>query len=146
LAAIAALGLSIRSAGLFGGVPLPSVIQIVVGVLVLDFSTGYLAHRIMHMWPAMWRFHRVHHSDDFVDVTTTYRTHPVETVWRFLFSVIPVWLIGVPAQAVLIQRLLQSAFGVMEHSNVRLPRVTDRVLSKILVTPNVHKVHHSRML
>jgi len=89
LAAIAALGLSFRSAGLFGGVPLPSVVQIVIGVLVLDFSTGYLAHRIMHMWPAMWRFHRVHHSDDFVDVTTRYRTHPVETVWRFLLQSSP---------------------------------------------------------
>ena len=144
LAAIAALGLSIRSAGLFGGVPLPSVIQIVVGVVVLDFSTGYLAHRIMHMWPAMWRFHRVHHSDDFVDVTTTYRTHPVETVWRFLFAIVPVWLLGVPAAAVVIQRLLQASNGVLEHSNIRLWAPIDHVLSLVWVTPNVHKIHHSR--
>ena len=144
LAAIAALGLSIRSASVFGGLPLPSVIQIVVGVLVLDFSTGYLAHRIMHMWPAMWRFHRVHHSDDFVDVTTTYRTHPVETVWRFLFAIVPVWLLGVPAAAVVIQRLLQASNGVLEHSNIRLWAPIDRVLSLVWVTPNVHKIHHSR--
>ena len=145
LAAIAALGLSIRSARVFGGMP-PSVIQIVVGVLVLDFSTGYLAHRIMHMWPAMWRFHRVHHSDDFVDVTTTYRTHPVETVWRFLFAIVPVWLLGVPAAAVVIQRLLQASNGVLEHSNIRLWAPIDRVLSLVWVTPNVHKIHHSRQL
>jgi sterol desaturase/sphingolipid hydroxylase (fatty acid hydroxylase superfamily) len=146
LAAIAAVGLSIRSAGVFGGLPLPSIIQIVVGVLVLDFSTGYLAHRIMHMSPAMWRFHRVHHSDDFVDVTTTYRTHPVETVWRFLFAIVPVWILGVPAAAVVIQRLLQASNGVLEHSNIRLWAPIDRVLSLVWVTPNVHKIHHSRQL
>jgi len=98
----------------------------------------------MHMWPAMWRFHRVHHSDDFVDVTTTYRTHPVETVWRFLFAIVPVWLLGVPAAAVVIQRLLQASNGVLEHSNIRLWAPIDRVLSLVWVTPNVHKIHHSR--
>ena len=74
---------------------------IVVGIVVLDFSVGYASHRTMHAWPAMWRFHRVHHSDAFVDVTTTYRTHPVETAWRFLFAIVPVWLLGIPAQAVI---------------------------------------------
>src|SRR5207245_5878098 len=115
-----------------------------VCVVVLDFSTGYLAHRIMHMVPAMWRFHRVHHSDDFVDVTTTYRTHPVETVWRFLFAIVPVWLLGVPAAAVVIQRLLQASNGVLEHSNIRLWAPIDRVLSLGWVTPNLHKSNHLR--
>lgn len=146
LAAIIALGLSVRSASVFGGVHAPSAIQIVVGVLVLDFSTGYLAHRIMHAWPAMWRFHRVHHSDDFVDVTTTYRTHPVETVWRFLFAIVPVWVLGIPAAAVVIQRLLQASNGVLEHANIRLWAPIDRALSLVWVTPNVHKIHHSRQL
>jgi sterol desaturase/sphingolipid hydroxylase (fatty acid hydroxylase superfamily) len=98
----------------------------------------------MHAWPAMWRFHRVHHSDEFVDVTTTYRTHPVETVWRFLFGIVPIWLLGIPAQAVMIQRLLQASNGVIEHGNIRLRPGIDRVLSTVWVTPNVHKVHHSR--
>jgi sterol desaturase/sphingolipid hydroxylase (fatty acid hydroxylase superfamily) len=144
LAAIAALGLSIRSVGFLGGLPL--LVQFVVGVVLLDFSTGYLAHRLMHAWPAMWRFHRVHHSDDFVDVTTTYRTHPVETVWRFLFAVVPVWMIGIPAAAVVIQRLLQASNGVIEHANIRLWAPLDRLLSLLWVTPNVHKIHHSREL
>ena len=78
------------------------------------------------MWPAMWRFHQVHHSDPFVDVTTTYRTHPVETVWRFLFAIVPVWLLGIPAQAVVIQRLLQATNGVIEHANIRLWPPLDR--------------------
>ena len=98
----------------------------------------------MHMWPVMWRFHQIHHSDPFVDVTTTYRTHPVETVWRFLFAIVPVWLLGIPAQAVMIQRLLQATNGIIEHANIRLWAPLDRVLSLVWVTPNVHKIHHSR--
>src|SRR2546421_6714109 len=87
--------------------------DIVVGVIALDLSVGYLSHRTMHMWPAMWRFHQIHHSDPFVDVTTTYRTHPTETAWRFLFAIVPVWVLGLPAQAVLVQRLLQAT--TIEH-------------------------------
>ena len=64
----------------------------------------------------MWRFHQIHHSDPFVDVTTTYRTHPVETVWRFAFAIVPIWILGIPAQAVVIQRLLQATNGVLEHA------------------------------
>jgi sterol desaturase/sphingolipid hydroxylase (fatty acid hydroxylase superfamily) len=144
--AAAVLALSLRPAGLLSVTAWSPTVRIVLGVVLLDFCVGYLSHRTLHMSPTLWRFHRIHHCDDFVDVTTTYRTHPVETVWRFLFSVVPVWLVGIPAQAVLLQRLLQSAFGVIEHSNIRLPRRLDRVLSVALVTPNLHKVHHSRRL
>src|SRR5262249_3213559 len=142
----AVLAFSLRPAGLLSLTAWSPTLRIVLGVVVLDFSIGALSHRLLRRSPFLWRFHRIHHCDDFVDVTTTYRTHPVETVWRFLFSVGPVWLVGIPAQAVVIQRLLQASFGVMEHSNIRLPRALDRILSTILVTPNVHKVHHSRLL
>lgn len=140
----AAAALAFRPAGLFARVGWPALIEIAIGVVILDFSVGYLSHRTMHMWPAMWRFHQIHHSDPFVDVTTTYRTHPVETVWRFLFAIVPVWIFGIPAQAVVIQRLLQSTNGVIEHANIRLWPPLDRVLSLVWVTPNVHKIHHSR--
>ena len=145
LASIAATAaLTLRPAGLLARLGWPAWLTIVVGIVVLDFSVGYLSHRTMHAWPAMWRFHRVHHSDDFVDVTTTYRTHPVETVWRFLFAIVPVWLLGIPAQAVMIQRLLQATNGVIEHGNIRLRPALDRAVSLVWVTPNVHKIHHSR--
>jgi len=121
-------------------------VQIVAGILILDFSAGYLAHRVLHLFPILWRFHRVHHSDDFVDVTTTYRTHPVETVWRFLFVIVPVWMIGIPTLAVVIQRLVSAANGILEHGNIRLWNPLDRALSLVWVTPNVHKIHHSREL
>ena len=80
--ALVAHALSARPARLMAGLGLPVVARVAIGVVLLDFSTGYVAHRLMHLWPAMWRFHRIHHSDEFVDVTTTYRTHPVESVWR----------------------------------------------------------------
>jgi sterol desaturase/sphingolipid hydroxylase (fatty acid hydroxylase superfamily) len=142
LTAVAALAL--RPRGLMTWFGWPIWAQIATGIVVLDFSVGYLSHRGLHMLPAMWRFHQIHHSDPFVDVTTTYRTHPVETVWRFLFAIVPVWLLGIPAPAVAFQRLLQATNGILEHSNVRLWPPIDRVLSLVWVTPNVHKIHHSR--
>jgi sterol desaturase/sphingolipid hydroxylase (fatty acid hydroxylase superfamily) len=147
LASIAALAaVWLRPAGAFAGLSWPMWAQVLVGIVILDFSVGYLSHRAMHMWSPMWRFHQVHHSDDFVDVTTTYRTHPVETVWRFMFAIIPIWLLGLPAPAVVIQRLLQATNGVIEHANIRLWAPLDRVLSLVWVTPNVHKIHHSRRI
>ena len=140
----AAAALTLRPAGVLARLGWPAWLDVLVGIVVLDFSVGYLSHRTMHAWPAMWRFHRVHHSDAFVDVTTTYRTHPVETAWRFLFAIVPVWLLGIPAQAVVIQRLLQATNGVIEHGNIRVWPLLDRVLSLVWVTPNVHKIHHSR--
>jgi sterol desaturase/sphingolipid hydroxylase (fatty acid hydroxylase superfamily) len=145
LASVAAMAaVSLRPTGLLARLGWPMGLDIVAGIVVLDFSIGYLSHRTMHAWPAMWRFHRVHHSDAFVDVTTTYRTHPVETAWRFLFGIIPIWILGIPAPAVVIQRLLQAANGVIEHGNIRLWPPLDRALSWVWVTPNVHKIHHSR--
>ena len=145
LASVAAIAaLTLRPAGVLTKLDWPAWLHIIVGIIVLDFSVGYLSHRAMHAWPAMWRFHRVHHSDDFVDVTTTFRTHPVETAWRFLFAIVPVWLLGIPAQAVVIQRLLQVTNGILEHGNIRLWPRLDRALSLVWVTPNVHKIHHSR--
>jgi sterol desaturase/sphingolipid hydroxylase (fatty acid hydroxylase superfamily) len=142
--AILALAVSLQPPALARGLGWPMLVEIVAGIVILDFSAGYLAHRALHRFPILWRFHRVHHSDDFVDVTTTYRTHPVETVWRFLFVIVPVWVIGIPALAVVIQRLVSATNGILEHGNIRLWRPLDRVLSLVWVTPNVHKIHHSR--
>ena len=142
----AVLALRWRPAGVLAQLQWPAWIEIALGIVVLDFCIGYLSHRTMHMWPAMWKFHQIHHNDPFVDVTTTYRTHPVETVWRFLFGIVPIWMLGIPAQAVVIQRLLQATNGILEHANIRLWEPLDRVLSQVWVTPNVHKIHHSRAI
>jgi len=142
-AALIAVALSLEGPGLMARLALPSAVRIAASIVVLDFFFGYLAHRAMHIWPALWRVHRVHHSDPFVDATTTYRTHPLEVLWRFLFMMVPVWVLGIPADVVLIYRLLSAINGILEHANIRPARSLDRVLSRIWVTPNMHKVHHS---
>lgn len=141
--AVLALALSLEGPGVLSRIGLPMAAQIVAGVAVLDFCFGYLAHRTMHMTPILWRVHRVHHSDRFVDVTTTFRNHPIEGLWRFLFVIVPVWLLGVPAAAVVIHRLLSVVNGILEHANIRLWPVLDRTVSLVWVTPHMHKVHHS---
>jgi sterol desaturase/sphingolipid hydroxylase (fatty acid hydroxylase superfamily) len=141
--AIAAVAFSAQPTTLMARLGLPITAQVLIGIVVVDFSTSYLAHLLMHHSPTLWRFHRIHHSDEFVDATTTFRTHPVESVWRFLFAVVPVWILGIPASAVVIQRLLQATNGVLQHANVRVWRPLDRFLSLVWVTPDVHKIHHS---
>jgi sterol desaturase/sphingolipid hydroxylase (fatty acid hydroxylase superfamily) len=144
LTVAAALCLPPASAGLLGAAGMPVSARIVVGIVALDLAYGYLAHRTMHAWPALWRYHRVHHSDAFVDVTTSYRTHPVETAWRHLWLFATVWGLGVPAAAVVAFRVLSAVNGLLEHANVRVAPALDAALSRVWVTPNVHKVHHSR--
>jgi sterol desaturase/sphingolipid hydroxylase (fatty acid hydroxylase superfamily) len=123
---------------------LPMAAQLVVGIMALDFAFGYVAHRTMHASPRLWRFHRVHHSDPFVDVTTSYRTHPVENAWRHLWMVSTIWLLGVPASVLVVYRAMSVVNGVLEHANIRVNAGLDTRLSRVWVTPNMHKVHHSR--
>jgi sterol desaturase/sphingolipid hydroxylase (fatty acid hydroxylase superfamily) len=144
IAAGVAVALSLQGPGLMSRLGVPILAQIIGGFVVLDFSFGYLAHRTMHGSPTLWRAHRVHHSDPFVDATTTFRNHPIEGLWRFLFLIVPIWTLGVPAEAVALQRLLTVINGSLEHANIRVWPPLDRVLSLIWVTPNMHKVHHSR--
>jgi sterol desaturase/sphingolipid hydroxylase (fatty acid hydroxylase superfamily) len=143
-AAAIALALSWHAPGLMARRGVPFAAQVVVSVVVLDFFFGYLAHRAMHVSPSLWRMHRVHHADPFVDVTTTFRTHPVEGLWRFVFMIVPVWIFALPAEAVVVYRLLSAINGILEHANIRVWQPLDRAVSLVWVTPNMHKVHHSR--
>ena len=142
--ATAALALPLASPGLMAAAGLPAAAQLALGIVALDFAYGYAAHRTMHASPLLWRFHRVHHSDAFVDVTTSFRTHPVEIAWRYLWLFATVWALGVPAAALAAFRALSSVNGVLEHANLRLRPALDAVLSWVWVTPQMHKVHHSR--
>lgn len=110
---------------------------------MLDLAT-YLAHRSMHLLPALWRVHRVHHADPFLDVTTTLRQHPLETLWRFLWIAVPTWALGLPLAGVLVYRVVSALQGVAEHANVRVWAPLDRLVSLVWCTPNMHKIHHSR--
>jgi sterol desaturase/sphingolipid hydroxylase (fatty acid hydroxylase superfamily) len=110
---------------------------------VLDFMYGYAAHVLLHKIPMLWRVHRVHHSDPFVDVTTSLRQHPIEGLWRFIFMTIPAWILGLPAAGIVVYRLVSRVNGILEHANIRLWRPFDRAGSLVWCTPNMHKVHHS---
>src|SRR5262245_41166406 len=100
-AALFALALPLLNApGVMARLGIPIAAQIVAGVIVLDFTFGYLAHWAMHMSPLLWRVHCVHHADPFVDVTPTCRHHPIARAWRFLFVIIPVWGLGLAPDAV----------------------------------------------
>jgi len=129
--------------GLLAGRAIPALALVVVGIVCLDLAT-YLAHWLMHRVPAFWRVHRVHHSDPLVDVTTAYRQHPLEGLIRFAFIMAAAWALGLPAAVVALYRLVSALNALLEHANVKLWQPLDGLLSLALVTPNMHKVHHSR--
>lgn len=122
---------------------LGAVASFLVALLALDGAT-YLAHRLLHRLPMLWRVHLVHHIDTSVDATTGFRQHPIEGVWRFCFIAMTAWTLGAPPAAVAIYRLLGALNSALEHANIRVPRVLDRALVWFWVTPDMHKVHHSR--
>jgi sterol desaturase/sphingolipid hydroxylase (fatty acid hydroxylase superfamily) len=141
----AVLGLLVLPAyvGLLPRLGLPPLAALVIGVVALDFCT-YAAHVAMHRVPLLWRFHRVHHRDAFIDVTTSFRFHPGEGIFRWLMTIVPAIALGVGPEALLVYRMLSAINGLLEHANVRVPTRVDAILSYVWVTPNMHKVHHSR--
>lgn len=142
-AAILALSLSIQGTGLFHSLSISRPAWIALSILVLDMS-AYCAHLTLHKLPLLWRVHRVHHSDSFVDVTTAFRQHPLEGIWRFGWTIIPVWMLGLPAAGVIVYRIVSAGNALFEHANIRLASPFDRNLARVWVSPNMHKVHHSR--
>jgi sterol desaturase/sphingolipid hydroxylase (fatty acid hydroxylase superfamily) len=119
----------------------PATVAIVV--LVLDFSF-YVAHVAMHRVPGLWRYHRVHHSDPAVDVTTTIRQHPGESVIRYAFMGAFAVALGASPGAFAVYRVWSALNGLLEHANIRVPRWLDRALSLVTTWPGMHKVHHAR--
>lgn len=136
--------LGARGLGLIAGARLDLVAMTALGIVALDAST-YLCHRLMHVLPPLWKAHRVHHSDPLVDVTTALRLHPIETVFRFAFLVVPVWVLGLPIHAFAAYRVLSVFMALFEHANVKLWQPLDTALSFGIGTPNMHKLHHSRV-
>ena len=128
--------------GLLNVWPVPGWLAILIGVVVLDFVI-YLQHVLFHAVPALWRLHRMHHADLEFDVTTGARFHPVEILLSMVIKLTVVAALGAPAVAVLIFEVLLNATAMFNHSNVRLPERIDRVLRWIVVTPDMHRVHHS---
>ena len=128
--------------GLFNSLALPSLLVLVLSVVIMDFAI-YLQHVLVHAVPALWRLHRMHHTDLDYDVTTGARFHPVEIVISMGLKLMVVGALGAPALAVLIFEVILNATAMFNHANVRLPAGLDRWLRLIVVTPDMHRVHHS---
>jgi len=128
--------------GLFGALGMPLGWAIVLAVAVLDFAI-YLQHVMFHAVPVLWRLHRMHHADLDIDVTTGARFHPVEILISIVIKMGVVAALGAPAVAVLIFEVLLNVTSMFNHSNLRLPAAVDRVVRWLLVTPDMHRVHHS---
>ena len=128
--------------GLFNNLDLPLWLAIVVSVAMLDLAI-YLQHVMFHAVPALWRLHRMHHADLEFDVTTALRFHPVEILMSMGIKMAVVAALGPPAVAVLAFEVLLNATAMFNHSNIRLPQSVDRVLRLVIVTPDMHRVHHS---
>lgn len=118
--------------------------QLILGIVGLDLF-AYFAHVTLHKFALMWRFHRMHHSDRFVDVTTAFREHPGETLWRVAWHIAGVFAFGTPAWVLVAYLTLSALNAQLEHANIRLPERVDWWLRLLYVTPNMHKVHHSRL-
>jgi sterol desaturase/sphingolipid hydroxylase (fatty acid hydroxylase superfamily) len=129
--------------GLLDRLALSPATNAAVVVLAFDLSF-YVAHVAMHRIPAFWRFHRVHHCDPAVDVTTTIRQHPGEGAIRYAFLTAFAFALGASPGAFALYRLASALSGLLEHSNVRLPLWLDGMLSLVFTWPGMHKVHHSR--
>jgi sterol desaturase/sphingolipid hydroxylase (fatty acid hydroxylase superfamily) len=131
-----------RGGGLLRELAVPEWLAIVLTVVALDFVI-YLQHVLFHAVPALWRLHRVHHADPDFDASTGLRFHPVEIVLSLFIKLAAVALLGPPALGVLLFEVLLNATALFNHANLKLPGWLDRALRLVVVTPDMHRVHHS---
>ena len=143
---VTAIGFSVvaqeREWGLFNQLSFPPAAELVLAVIALDFII-YLQHIMFHAIPALWRLHRMHHADLDFDVTTGARFHPVEIMLSAGIKLAAVAVLGPAPLAVLLFEVLLNATSMFNHGNVRLPVAIDGVLRLVVVTPDMHRVHHS---
>ena len=131
-----------RQWGLFNNVDLPYWIEVAMGVVALDLFI-YLQHVLHHAIPALWRLHMVHHADLDYDLTTGLRFHPMEIIISMGIKLMMVAALGASVLAVLIFKVALNATAMFNHSNIHIPGSVDRILRRFVVTPDMHRVHHS---
>jgi len=142
----AAIGVAITAAqqgwGLFNVYQLPLFVSVIVSIVIMDFVI-YVQHVMVHAIPVLWRLHRVHHADPDYDVTTGARFHTLEILLSMLIKFATILLLGPPVLAVILFEIILNATSMFNHANVRLPFTADRLLRWFIVTPDMHRVHHS---
>lgn len=132
----------INQLGLLNHIDLGVTVEVILAILILDAAI-YFQHVMFHALPLLWRLHRVHHADPDFDVTTGARFHPIEIILSMLIKAAVIILLGPAALAVMIFEILLSATAMFNHGNISLPEAVDRYLRLALVTPDMHRVHHS---
>ena len=133
-----------RGLGLLNWLDWPRWAEVIAAFALLDLAI-YVQHRMMHRVPLLWRLHKVHHADPDFDVTTAARFHPAEIMLSMLYKMACVALIGPAALAVFVFEALFNAATLFTHSNLGLPKSLDRMVRKLLVTPDMHRIHHSAL-
>ncbi|MEO6226627.1 MAG: sterol desaturase family protein [Thermomonas sp.] len=138
----AALWAQARGFGLLNQVAWPDWLEFGIALVLLDLAI-YWQHRLLHAWPMLWRLHRVHHTDVTLDATSALRFHPLEILLSLAIKLVLAALLGVSPMAVMVFEVLLSSFALVTHANLALPPWLDRPVRALLVTPNMHRIHHS---
>ncbi len=128
--------------GLLNHAQWPAWVKVVVSLVLLDLAI-WVQHLASHKIPVLWRLHQVHHADRDIDVTTAVRFHPIEIGLSMLWKIVVVLLLGAPPLAVFLFEVILNACAMFNHANVALPRWADAILRLVVVTPDMHRVHHS---
>ena len=128
--------------GLLQLVQMPTWVFMIGGLLLLDLVGAWFIHFIEHKIKVLWKFHMVHHADTHVDTTTANRHHPGESVFRVVFTLIGVLICGAPMWLVMLYQSASAVLSQFNHANIRLPLWLDTAISYVIVSPNMHKVHH----
>ncbi|MBO9728903.1 MAG: sterol desaturase family protein [Chitinophaga sp.] len=129
--------------GLLYLVQLPLWLHAVLAIMLLDFFAAWLIHWVQHKTAWMWQFHKIHHIDTEIDATTALRHHPVESLFRIIALFASILILGVPFWMIMLYQSLSVVFSQFSHANIHLPQWLDNALSWIIVSPDMHKVHHS---
>ncbi|WOE75164.1 sterol desaturase family protein [Alterisphingorhabdus coralli] len=140
-------GISALGSGQFGLLPflgLPVWVEWLLAVLLLDLAV-WVQHVVLHHVPWLWRLHKVHHADRDFDMTTALRFHPLEIGLSMAYKMLVAFLLGVPLGALILFELLLSLFPLFNHANITLPKTLDRALRWLVVTPDMHRIHHSTL-
>ncbi|MEH6449728.1 MAG: sterol desaturase family protein [Oleispira sp.] len=121
-----------------------SILIFIISLILFDFII-YWQHRIFHKIPILWRLHKVHHSDKAFDVSTGIRFHPLEILVSIAIKFSVVWVFGLPAESIIVFEVMLNALALFNHSNVKIPLAIDYYLRMLVVTPDMHRVHHSQI-
>ena len=140
-----ALILEKNNTGILNTIDLPGWLAVLFGVIILDFVI-YLQHIMFHAVPVLWRLHMMHHTDLDYDVTTGLRFHPIEIILSMMIKLAAITLLGAPATSIIIFEILLNTMAMFNHGNIKIPSGFDRALRLFVVTPDMHRVHHSVIL